>query len=93
MKLEKKHWIIIGVVVAIILVWYFFLRKKKPTESNYRKLDTKSQSDVSSQLGCPQGVFPCRKTITTSNGQTFNVIGCFCKNVNRVTLQGEYWNS
>jgi hypothetical protein len=34
MKLEKKHWIIIGVVVAIILVWYFFLRKKK-TESNY----------------------------------------------------------
>ena len=28
MKLEKKHWIIIGVVVAIILVWYFFLRKK-----------------------------------------------------------------
>jgi hypothetical protein len=35
MKLEKKHCIIIGVVVAIILVWYFFLRKKK-TESGYR---------------------------------------------------------
>jgi hypothetical protein len=34
MKLEKKHWIIIGVVVAIIIVWYFFLRKKK-TESGY----------------------------------------------------------
>ena len=29
MKLEKKHYVIIGVVVAIILVWYFFLRKKK----------------------------------------------------------------
>lgn len=29
MKIEKKHWAIIGVVVAIILVWYFFLRKKK----------------------------------------------------------------
>ena len=28
MKLEKKHWMIIGVVVAIILVWYFFIRKK-----------------------------------------------------------------
>ena len=36
MKLEKKHWIIIGVVVAIILVWYFFLRKKKNAESDYR---------------------------------------------------------
>jgi hypothetical protein len=29
MKIEKKHWIIIGVVVAIIVVWYFFMRKKK----------------------------------------------------------------
>jgi hypothetical protein len=39
MKLEKKHWIIIGVVVAIILVWYFFLRKKtEKTESNYRMI-------------------------------------------------------
>lgn len=36
MKLEKKHWIIIGIVVAIILVWYFFMRKK-PIESNYSK--------------------------------------------------------
>ena len=35
MKLEKKHWIIIGVVVAIIIVWYFFFKKKK-TESSYR---------------------------------------------------------
>jgi len=34
MKLEKKHWVIIGVVVAIILVWYFFFKKKK-TESGY----------------------------------------------------------
>lgn len=35
MKLEKKHWIIIGVVVAI-LVWYFFLRKKK-SESGFMR--------------------------------------------------------
>ena len=35
MKIEKKHWIIIGVVVAIIAVWYFFLRKKK-AESNFK---------------------------------------------------------
>jgi hypothetical protein len=39
MKLEKKHWIIIGIVVAIILVWYFFLRKKtEKAESNYRMI-------------------------------------------------------
>jgi hypothetical protein len=35
MKLEKKHWIIIGIVGVIILVWYFFLRKKKSSTSNY----------------------------------------------------------
>jgi hypothetical protein len=35
MKLEKKHYIIIGVVVALIAIWYFFLRKKK-AESSYR---------------------------------------------------------
>ncbi len=34
MKLEKKHWIIIGVVLALIAIWYFFLRKKK-VESGY----------------------------------------------------------
>lgn len=34
MQLTKKHYIIIGIVVAIIAVWYFFLRKKK-TESAY----------------------------------------------------------
>lgn len=33
MKLEKKHWILIGVVIAVILVWYFFLRKKKSESS------------------------------------------------------------
>jgi hypothetical protein len=34
MKLEKKHWMIIG-VIALIAIWYFFLRKKKPAESGY----------------------------------------------------------
>jgi hypothetical protein len=34
MKLEKKHYVIIGVVIVAIAVWYFFLRKK-PTESGY----------------------------------------------------------
>jgi hypothetical protein len=29
MKIEKKHYVIIGVVIAIIIIWYFFLRKKK----------------------------------------------------------------
>ena len=28
MKLEKKHWVIIG-VVAIIVIWYFFFRRPK----------------------------------------------------------------
>lgn len=35
MKLEKKHWCVIGIIVAVILVWYFFLRKKKKTESSW----------------------------------------------------------
>ena len=35
MKLEKKHYIIIGVAIALIAVWYFFLRKKKTTTSSY----------------------------------------------------------
>ena len=26
--MEKKHWIIVGVILAIIIIWYFFLRKK-----------------------------------------------------------------
>lgn len=38
MKLEKKHYIIIGVVIALIAIWYFFLRKKKAPESNYRMI-------------------------------------------------------
>jgi uncharacterized membrane protein len=57
MKLEKKHWIIIGVVVAIILVWYFFLRKKK-AESSYRATRvTPLGSAVSglSSVSCPRG--------------------------------------
>jgi len=37
MKLEKKHWVIIGVVIAVIVIWYFFF-KKKPAESNYRAI-------------------------------------------------------
>ena len=44
MKLEKKHWIIIAVVLGIIAVWYFFLRKKK-TESSYTK------------ISCPKGYY------------------------------------
>jgi hypothetical protein len=35
MKLTKQHWMIIGVVIALIASWYFFLRKKKPAESGY----------------------------------------------------------
>jgi len=34
MKLEKKHWIIIGIVVAVVVIWYFFFRKKA-TESSF----------------------------------------------------------
>jgi hypothetical protein len=35
MKLTKKHYTIIGVVIALIAIWYFFLRKKEPAESGY----------------------------------------------------------
>jgi len=31
--MEKKHWILIGVLIAVIIIWYYF--KKKKTESNY----------------------------------------------------------
>lgn len=54
MKIEKKHWIIIGIVVAIILVWYFFLRKKK-NESGYTSIPswcgTKPKSCYSATCG------------------------------------------
>lgn len=49
MKLEKKHWVIIGVVVAI-LVWYFFLRKKKP-ESNWKPEYRDVNKDVAALKG------------------------------------------
>jgi hypothetical protein len=28
MKLEKKHYVIIGIVLGTILVWYFYFRKQ-----------------------------------------------------------------
>jgi hypothetical protein len=39
MKLEKKHWMIIGVVAILVIVWYFFLRKKK-AESGFTRSKT-----------------------------------------------------
>ena len=37
MKLEKKHYIIIGIVVAIIIIWYFYTEKNKAKqESNFK---------------------------------------------------------
>jgi hypothetical protein len=54
MKLEKKHWIIIGVVVAIIVIWYFFLRKKK-TESNYGVAAAGSVGSDCNDPYCPKG--------------------------------------
>jgi hypothetical protein len=52
MKLEKKHYIIIGVVIAIIAVWYFFLRKKK-AESGFEGV-----ADPFSGQECEQGENP-----------------------------------
>jgi hypothetical protein len=37
MKLTKKQWTIIAIVVALIVVWYFFLRKKDTKESGFKK--------------------------------------------------------
>jgi LPXTG-motif cell wall-anchored protein len=55
MKLEKKHYVIIGIVLVAIAIWYFFLRKKKP-ESNYkRQLPFLKKIPVSrSSVGCDQ---------------------------------------
>jgi len=44
MKLEKKHWVIIGVIVAIIVIWYLFFKKKK-SESGYRMAAGSVRSD------------------------------------------------
>ena len=54
MKLEKKHWIIIGVVVAIIAVWYFFLRKKK-AESGFNV----SEAPCPDGCACVKGTINC----------------------------------
>jgi len=62
MKLEKKHWIVVGVIVAIILIWYFFLRKKK-AESGYairgvRESPTRSGSGYSALKNKPKPLPP-----------------------------------
>jgi uncharacterized membrane protein len=68
MKLEKKHWVIIGVViVAVIAIWYFFLRKKK-AESGYKTtvMNTPVKSKPSPlntgvvAAGCERGYHTCK---------------------------------
>jgi len=93
MKLEKKHWMIIGVVVAIILVWYFFLRKKKNAESDYRAIRKPKRTVGASfnelgTIGTATGsgrnvgtVSPIAKTPTCPPGCRFNpnsASGCVC---------------
>ena len=93
MKLEKKHWMIIGVVVAIILVWYFFLRKKKNAESDYRAIRKRKRTVGTSfnelgTIGTATGsgrnvgtVSPIAKTPTCPPGCRFEPLsqsGCVC---------------
>ena len=91
MKLEKKHWMIIGVVVAIILVWYFFLRKKKNAESDYRAIRKRKRTVGASfnelgPIGTGPGrnvgiVSPIAKNPTCPPGcrfDPFSQVGCVC---------------
>jgi len=64
MKLEKKHWVIIGVVIAVIVIWYFFFKKKK-TESSFsanRTLKPSKNTSVATTGGCPNGYYTCGNT-------------------------------
>jgi hypothetical protein len=93
MKITKKQWMIIGVVVAIILVWYFFLRKKKNTESDYRAIRKRKRTVGASfnelgPIGTGTGsgrnvgtVSPIAKTPTCPPGCRFEPLsqsGCVC---------------
>jgi hypothetical protein len=57
MKLEKKHYVIIGIVLGTILVWYFYFRNKK-SESSYRGIapyKRKLDFVAASTPNCPRG--------------------------------------
>ena len=96
MKLTKKHWTIIGVVIALIAIWYFFLRKKKAPESNYRMTRRRrviSPYVVSETL--PVGVVPAYVTAsdlltpTTTLSKTSNPIED-CINKCQMKMPREY---
>jgi hypothetical protein len=55
MKLEKKHYIIIGVILVIVLVWYFLFRKKK--ENSLLKVSSNKLKGIAFIPGQAPGVF------------------------------------
>jgi hypothetical protein len=59
MKLEKKHYTIIAVVIGLIAVWYFFLRKKKPAESGYAAYQL-DPNGIESGFAASMGKVPSR---------------------------------
>jgi len=36
MKLEKKHYIILGIIVTIVVIYFYFKKNKAKEESNFK---------------------------------------------------------
>ncbi len=68
MKLEKKHYIIIGVIVAIVAVWYFFLRNKK-SESDFTKAPMLTKLEASVPIPNSGGMC-CNGTLSDPDPKT-----------------------
>ncbi len=81
MKLEKKHWMIIGVVAILVIVWYFFLRKKK-AESGFKTTGTKPV------LNCRPGT--CKGTHTDGSEWCS---AAFCKSAESAYTKSLYERS
>ena len=68
MKLEKKHWILLCVLVAVIIIWYF--SKKKKPESNYRVGGSGNATPANRCVTCMQNCL--------DGGSSFEVCNYVC---------------
>lgn len=83
MKLEKKHWAIIGVVLVIIIVCCLLFRKKE-TESSYVLFDSKpspaiKRNIISNQVTCRSGCTLSTNTTGASSTVTVGNVTYTCR--------------